>query len=66
MKISERVTIEMSEEINLTRIVYECVQCESKITLEQLSIMIGTKCPSCGYRVLRKMRSPIVRKVKAR
>jgi DNA-directed RNA polymerase subunit P len=50
----------------LKGIVYQCVQCGSKITSEQLSIMLGIKCPNCGYRVLRKMRPSVVKKVKAR
>lgn len=56
----------MAEKKDMAGAVYECIQCGSKITSEQLSIMLGIKCPSCGYRVLKKMRPPIVRKIKAR
>jgi len=44
---------------------YECVQCGVKITMEQLSITPEIKCPNCGYRVVRKLRPPIVKKVEA-
>jgi len=47
-------------------ILYECVNCGSKITAEQLSMTPEIKCPICGYRILRKVRPPIVKHVKAR
>jgi len=56
----------MAEKKELLGAVYECVQCGSKISAEQLSIMLGVKCPSCGYRVLKKMHPTTVRKIKAR
>ena len=45
---------------------YKCVQCGKEIAKEQLSMMLEIKCPNCGYRVLRKMRPPVVKQVKAR
>jgi len=56
----------MAEKQSLAGIVYQCVQCGSEITSEQLSIMLEIKCPNCGYRVLRKTRPPVVKRVKAR
>lgn len=47
-------------------IAYECINCNAKVTLEQLSVTPEVKCPICGYRVLRKSRAPIVKHVKAR
>ena len=47
-------------------LVYECVNCSSKITAEQLSMTPEIKCPFCGYRILRKIRPPIVKHLKAR
>ena len=47
-------------------IVYECINCNSKVSLEQLSVTPEVKCPICGYRVLKKSRAPIVKHVKAR
>ncbi len=47
-------------------ILYECVNCGSSITAEQLSMTPEIKCPICGYRILRKVRPPIVKHVRAR
>jgi DNA-directed RNA polymerase subunit P len=46
-------------------VTYKCVQCGAGITSDQLASMLGIKCPYCGYRVLRKIRPPIVKRVKA-
>jgi len=47
-------------------LVYECVRCGAKITTEELELRGGTiKCTQCGYRVLKKIRPPIVKRVKA-
>ena len=56
----------MSSDKELAGVVYRCVQCSNTITREQLSLMLETKCPACGYRVLRKMRPQIVKRVTAR
>jgi len=47
-------------------IVYECLKCGARVTAEELSMVPEIKCPICGYRVLRKIRPPIVKKLKAR
>ena len=59
MKVSE------TSHVSGEGIVYECVQCGMKISLEQLSITPEIKCPNCGYRVVKKLRPPIVKKIKA-
>ncbi|RLI22517.1 DNA-directed RNA polymerase subunit P [Candidatus Bathyarchaeota archaeon] len=47
-------------------LVYECVRCGAKITTEELELRGGAiKCTHCGYRVLKKIRPPIVKRVKA-
>jgi len=46
-------------------VAYRCVQCGSNLFMDQLSIMLETKCPNCGFRVLRKVRPAIVKQVKA-
>jgi len=56
----------MADNRELSGVVFKCVQCGNTITQEQLSLMLEIKCPACGYRVLRKMRPPIVKRVKAR
>ena len=45
---------------------YECVSCGTKVTAEQLAVTPEIKCPICGYRILKKVRPPIVRHLKAR
>jgi DNA-directed RNA polymerase subunit P len=55
----------MTERI-IGEINYLCVNCSSVVTTEQLQLMLEVKCPNCGYRVLRKTRPPIVKRVKAR
>jgi len=44
---------------------YECISCRSKISTNVLLLSPEIKCPNCGYRVLRKVRPPIVKKLKA-
>jgi len=45
---------------------YECASCAARVTAEQLAVTPEIKCPICGYRILKKVRPPIVRHVKAR
>jgi DNA-directed RNA polymerase subunit P len=45
-------------------ILYVCVHCKSKITDTELELTPEIKCPFCGYRVLRKIRPSIVKRVK--
>jgi len=47
-------------------IMYECISCGQHLTADQLAMTPEIKCPYCGYRVLRKARPPIVKRVKAR
>jgi DNA-directed RNA polymerase subunit RPC12/RpoP len=48
-------------------IVYECVKCGAKVSLEELDLRGGgVKCTYCGYRVLRKVRPPVVKRIKTR
>lgn len=47
-------------------LVYECVRCGAKVSTEELELRGGEiKCIVCGYRVLRKIRPPIVKRIKA-
>ena len=45
---------------------YQCLSCKEKIPLDELNMMPEFKCPHCGYRILKKIRPPIVKHVKAR
>jgi DNA-directed RNA polymerase subunit P len=42
-------------------IVYECTHCGTKQTLEELSKFPEIRCKNCGYRILKKVR-PVVPK----
>ncbi|MBS7659419.1 MAG: hypothetical protein QXT06_03055 [Candidatus Bathyarchaeia archaeon] len=47
-------------------LVYECVRCGAKVSTGELELRGGEiKCIVCGYRVLRKIRPPIVKRIKA-
>ncbi|MEM3640707.1 MAG: DNA-directed RNA polymerase subunit P [Candidatus Bathyarchaeia archaeon] len=53
---------------NSGEVVYECVRCGKRVTLQKLIEMYEereVKCPECNYRILKKTRPPIVKKVKA-
>ena len=45
--------------------VYECVRCHSTVKGEECLLLNRLACPNCGGRVLRKVRPPIARRVKA-
>jgi DNA-directed RNA polymerase subunit RPC12/RpoP len=43
---------------------YECVKCGAKVRTEELELRGGgIKCTFCGYRVLKKKRPPVVKRV---
>ena len=56
----------MTEEKKPSGIVHECLKCRARVTSEELARIPETKCPNCGFRVLRKVRPPIVKRLKAR
>ena len=48
-------------------LVYECVRCGAKVTTDEITLRGGeVKCTVCGYRVLKKIRPPVVKRVSAR
>ncbi len=53
----------MSEK-RVSGIIYECVKCGAKVPLEDLEMRGGgVKCTFCGYRVLKKIRPPVVKRI---
>ena len=45
-------------------LVYECVKCGAKVASSELELRGGgVKCTICGYRVLKKIRPPVVKRV---
>ena len=55
----------MENDATAEGIIYVCVHCKSKITSTELELTPEIKCPFCGYRVLRKTRPSIVKRVKS-
>ena len=48
-------------------IVYECVRCGAKVPSDELDMRGGeTKCIVCGYRILKKVKPPVVKRVPAK
>lgn len=48
-------------------IVYECVRCGAKVPLEELELRGGeVKCITCGYRILKKIKPPVVKRISAK
>lgn len=46
--------------------VYECIRCGERVEGKDLEMRGGDiKCTHCGYRVLKKVRNPVVRRVRA-
>ncbi len=54
------------ETVNREGPVYECVKCARRVSHTDLQRYISFRCPYCGYRIFRKVRAPIVKRVKAR
>ncbi len=55
----------MSEE-KVGVLAYECVSCHRKVSIDELELRGGRiKCTYCGYRILKKIRPPIVKRVPA-
>jgi DNA-directed RNA polymerase subunit RPC12/RpoP len=45
-------------------VVYECVKCGAKVFTEELELRGGgIKCTFCGYRILKKIRPPVIKRV---
>jgi len=58
---------EIGMEKMATGIVYECVRCGAKVPSEELELRGGEiKCIVCGYRILKKIKPPVVKRVQAR
>jgi len=48
-------------------IVYECMRCGARVPSEELDLRGGeTKCIICGYRILKKIKPPVVKRVQSK
>ncbi|MEM3041550.1 MAG: DNA-directed RNA polymerase subunit P [Nitrososphaerota archaeon] len=54
----------MSEEKESPAMLYRCMRCGA--TVKSTELELGIRCPYCRYRVLGKVRPPIVKRVLAR
>jgi DNA-directed RNA polymerase subunit P len=64
--IEEIVEEEVEEQEPETGPVYECVKCGRTVGFKELERYISFRCPYCGYRIFRKVRAPVVKRLKAR
>lgn len=46
--------------------VYECMKCRNRIPYAKLITYVSFRCPVCGFRIFRKVRSARVKHLKAR
>ena len=50
-----------------TGIVYECVRCGAKVPSDELELRGGdTKRIICGYRILKKIKPPVVKRIQSK
>lgn len=57
----------MSEQADLENMagqVYECVRCGEKIQGEEFAMRNRIACPHCGYRIIKKIRPPVVKRIR--
>ncbi len=48
-------------------VVYECVKCGAKVLTEELELRGGgIKCTFCGYRILKKIRPPVIKRIETK
>lgn len=65
-EIVVNVVMWMEEEERGTGPLYVCVRCGREVYLSELERYVSFRCPECGYRIFKKARPSIVKRVKAR
>jgi DNA-directed RNA polymerase subunit P len=45
-------------------VIYECVRCGGRFSISQIE-ELDFRCPNCKYKVFKKIRPPIAKRVKA-
>ncbi|MCH8023042.1 MAG: RNA polymerase Rbp10 [Thaumarchaeota archaeon] len=56
--------VEGTEKQSFGSVVYECIYCGTQTSSTELASLPEVKC-ICGYKVFRKVRSPVVKQLKA-
>jgi len=54
----------MTEEEQRLALLYQCLKCGAMVKSTELEL--GIRCPYCRYRVLKKIRPPIVKRILAK
>ena len=67
LKVDYFSFVEVDVSMDRTGIIYECMRCGSTVPSEELELRGGEiKCIICGYRILKKVKPPVVKRVKAK
>jgi DNA-directed RNA polymerase subunit RPC12/RpoP len=45
---------------------YECLRCHARFKGKEMLFRDKLACPECGYKIIKKIRSPIVKRVHAK
>jgi len=48
----------------LSEMIYECIRCGARPPLSKIE-ELGFKCPECGFKGFKKIRPPVVKRIKA-
>jgi len=56
--------VEGKEKQSFGAVIYECIYCGTQTSQTELASLPEVKC-ICGYKVFRKVRSPVVKQLKA-
>jgi len=51
----------LTEKPSESKILYQCVRCKRVFEREKISRVAETRCPLCGYNVIRKAKSPMAK-----
>ena len=66
LKVNYFPFVKVDVSMERTGIMYECMRCGSAVPSEELELRGGEiKCIICGYRILKKVKPPVVKRVKA-
>ena len=67
LKVNYFSFVKVVMSMDTTGIVYECMRCSATVPSEELELRGGEiKCIICGYRILKKVKPPVVKRIKTR